>query len=217
MRLSNPDHQKKDSHDHFACHTFLWLTGSREMKTLVLGALLFFSTPAFAENVVIPFSGSLSLAYGDFMAGQKFSGLISYDREAYDEAEIYPHFIDFLFDVGSLSYTTDVVYAGFNSLTGVFGLSGARSDQTYLTFTGLKSTVGFLPTAEQFAGARGVLDFKTVHGTGEDSDPVFSGGTGIAYVAPVPEPATWASMIAGLALAGGVASYRRRKVTINPA
>ncbi|MBB5714793.1 PEP-CTERM sorting domain-containing protein [Sphingomonas aerophila] len=34
-----------------------------------------------------------------------------------------------------------------------------------------------------------------------------------SFTAPVPEPATWASMIAGLSLAGGVAGYRRRRKT----
>ncbi|RYF38995.1 MAG: hypothetical protein EOO38_23965, partial [Cytophagaceae bacterium] len=160
------------------------------MKTLALAAFLIFSTPAYAENVVIPFGGSLSSAYGDFMAGQKFSGVINYDREVYDQDELYPHFINFTFDVGSLNYVPEVVYASFNSALGEFSVSGARSEQTNLTFFGLKSTPGFLPTAKQFAGARGVLSFATVRGTGEDSDPIFSYGSGVANVAPVPEPAT---------------------------
>lgn len=35
-----------------------------------------------------------------------------------------------------------------------------------------------------------------------------------APVAPVPEPATWASMMAGLALAGGTVRYRRKKAQV---
>jgi hypothetical protein len=36
-----------------------------------------------------------------------------------------------------------------------------------------------------------------------------------APVAPVPEPATWASMMAGLALASGAVRYKRRKVQVS--
>ena len=182
------------------------------MKVLFAAAALLLATPAQAELVELPFSGSLSRAFGDFFVGQKFAGTISYDRQFYDDTGLYPHDISFSFSIGDLNYSTasSVTYASFDHETGVFSLSGDRSDRTTLIFSGLNAASGYLPTATQLRGAQGTLSFATVRGTGEDSEPIFSEGEGIATVPPVPEPATWATMLLGVALAIGMTRYRLR-------
>jgi hypothetical protein len=183
------------------------------MKLGIVAALLL-AAPANAEIVEIPFSGSLNSAYGDFYAGQAFNGTITYNREEYDQSEIYWGLAYFSFKVGSFEYFTNITYTFLDTSTGEFSTMGSRSDQNLIQFFGLTSTPGFLPTAAQFAGAKGHLKFDASQGVLPNGDPIYSGGEGVALVAPVPEPATWVAMFLGLVLAAGVARYRRREPRI---
>jgi hypothetical protein len=190
------------------------------MKLAIAAAALFLASPAYAEYVEIPFSGTLSSGYGGFTPGQTFSGKLSYDRFLYsqDEIQLYDGDVRFSFSIGDFSYFSPVAYTTFDPSTGTFSTSGARGDGTSLSFFGLTNTPGYVPSAKQFAGAKGTLTFSDVSGDGE-GNPIFSGGEGTAVVPPVPEPSTWVAMCLGLALAIGAARYRRRepRVTFSPA
>lgn len=180
---------------------------------VAIGAALFLASPAYAEVVEIPFSGSLSSAYGDFQVGEAFSGRITYNFTEFDSDPdaVYYGFTTFSFKVGSFEYSTDITYTGFQPATGYFSTAGQKSDLNRIEFFGVPSTPGFFPTTEQFAGVKGYISFATIQAVDANGDAFYSGGDGVALVAPVPEPATWVAMFLGLALAVSAAQYRRRQ------
>lgn len=118
-----------------------------------------------------------------------------------------------------------VLYTTGNTNLGTFSFSTGRSLPIYTVwFTGVRSDRNYLPTLAQIMGAVGsfnILDYSY----DEATDNLYeTGGSGTIQVggvadtspiaAPVPEPATWASMFAGLGLAAGVARYKRRKTKV---
>jgi len=92
------------------------------------------SLSGLCEVIEIPFSGILSSASGDYSVGEAFSGVITYNREPYEDGTTYPFGIGFTFKVGTFQYVPEVTYASFQAATGSFRIAGARSDSTSLEF-----------------------------------------------------------------------------------
>lgn len=194
-------------------------------------ALLAVPGAASAENVVINFNGTFgSNAYGQYRPGDTFSGQLSFvrKREYLQYSPDNPYIqirpdgftsIGISFQTSLESFSADNPYVSFTPRTSTLGLFGGRSIPIFsAAFYNIKNNRDYLPTFDQLKGHKGTFSFDTI--TPQDQEEGdHSGGTGsISFdgtiAQPVPEPATWASMFAGLALAGGVAKYRRRKTKV---
>lgn len=180
-------------------------------------------TAAHASNtqIVVPFTGTFNGdAFGDYSLGDTFTGSLSYDR-VYNASTA--GYFSGMSSVTINSSAYDINFLLGDSNRGEFNFVTGRSLPIINIGVSIaNSNPHYLPTLSQFlagVGSFSILGF----GYNEATDELYSsGGSGslkFGYVAPpmaapVPEPATWASMFAGLALAGGVANYRRRKTKV---
>jgi hypothetical protein len=119
---------------------------------------------------------------------------------------------EFAYDTGNLALTNGQQYVAFLSTA---GLQGAQPDST-----------GGMPYSDSNPYSGG--DF-VYYNSGNNfsllttSSWELTGGSGDAWfkaqfndgAGAVPEPATWAMMIAGFAMVGGTMRYRRRKTSIS--
>lgn len=133
------------------------------------------------------------------------------------------------FDLGGAQRgsATDGYYAGFNfgSSVDMIGYGYNVSGSDVLVFPGLMSTTGVntstsllgdapITTRSLFftAGNAGSLKFYVGTDSADNVGPLLDGIRLNVTPGAVPEPATWAMMIGGFALAG--ATMRRRKATL---
>ncbi|MBB5715219.1 PEP-CTERM sorting domain-containing protein [Sphingomonas aerophila] len=192
------------------------------MKGYVLAAILAVTpTVANAENVVLKFNGVFGDdAEGLYQPGEKFYGTLSYEREYNDDVEGLLGgwgMVDVFFEDGT-SAGDNVNYISGNTNTGSFSFTTSRSVPIISIFADAKGNEPhYLPTFQQLFGTKGGLSIYNARYDPYSDETLTGSGSGTLtfapMAAPVPEPATWASMIAGLSLAGGVAGYRRRRKT----
>jgi hypothetical protein len=161
----------------------------------LIGAALV-AAPAAAENVRLDFSTFEPFAGGIVAFGYNSEAPIVFDR---------------FIEASALDYTTPGLArikftdACFTFLPGQSSSTACDALQVVVN-TGFGSTIltrlfsdGAFIKPGNYSAIRGTAATLEVNST---------------TVAPVPEPATWASMFAGLAMAGGIASYRRRKAKV---
>jgi opacity protein-like surface antigen len=194
------------------------------MRKFVLGAasaLAFMATPAMASTVVV--ASCDSVTDGD-TAGCLFSGNINENPDptnvnSYKNAEAaYNAFANPDITLNWLTATDDTdgsdgsVFADFGSitvnpggLTGTFDLSGYNIEYYAVKYGG-KDGPQF--TLYEYLGTDGTGTWQT-NGKNEMSHIAFFGTPGV-----VPEPATWAMMIAGFGLVGGAMRRRQTRPAI---
>jgi hypothetical protein len=125
--------------------------------------------------------------------------------------EVNPNTFTLFFDLGSLDPTTAQLSGSFAAdnyasvyLNNIL-IAQDIQDTVYPNFESLTS---FFATGEDFVSGTNMLQI-VVTDTGPPSAMLVSGLTGTASAGGVPEPASWALMIAGFGLAG--AQLRRRR------
>lgn len=181
------------------------------MRKFLLAAIsvaAFMATPANASSVVV--AGCDSVTDGD-AAGCLFSGNINENPDptnvnSYKNAEAaYNAFLDPDITLNWLTSTDASNFDTFGSITGAGGTSGTFDLSGYnLEYYAVKYGNEF--TLYEYLGTDGTGTWQTdgQHGV---SHIAFFGTPGV-----VPEPATWAMMIAGFGLTG--AAIRRRKTRV---
>ncbi|MBB5714792.1 PEP-CTERM sorting domain-containing protein [Sphingomonas aerophila] len=186
---------------------------------ILAGVLAILPTVAGADNyhIEIPFTGVFGNdAYGLYKAGDKITGLIVYDRVYNEDTMGLFEGAEYIsLETKLEDYVSPVLYANYDRADKEASFSGARSQPLIsVNFFNVLGQKHYLPTLAELLNKRGT--FSTSSYTTDGGTEVFSGGSGRLMVdgsmaAPVPEPATWASLAAGLSLASGAAAYRRRR------
>lgn len=175
------------------------------------------SAPATAAVVHVSGSGYLDTATGTAKVGDAFSFSTSYDDSAPGQNVpgssyyYFPSPTPVFFTVDGQQYVDPILYyLEYNASTSklyIISPADYGGPRVSLTFD-LNRPAGSdtnLPTAAELNGKAGLFSYQ-IPGLAQYA----SGGSGLftAVTSPIPEPATWAMMVVGIGVIGGM--VRRR-------
>lgn len=185
------------------------------MKSIAIAAALLAATvaqPALAEHVNFSFNGTFETASDAYKKGMPFSGKIGFENSVLgDVTDEGTYFYDnsaglHSVTVGGETFENDGYIFAYDPVVSMLFLSVRAADYSAGVDLFLNRSDPFnvaLPTAAELFGKTGKLSFFSFGPNGGGGKGVFT------VVAPVPEPATWLTMIAGLGFAAAVARKRR--------
>jgi hypothetical protein len=187
--------------------------------TAFVATTMLLSSSASAAIISYDFSGTVSQASnlgavaepvsnGFFQAGQAFSGTVIWDTDGPgfgDEFSSEFELMGFNINIGGMDFSSRFFprLVG-RQADGTLSFVSGGADQgggASLTFNLGTYAIGY-PTLAQLNGKVAEFSYR-------DFQPFGGTVSGVTSVAAVPEPATWAMMIIGIA-AGGVTMRRRR-------